>query len=235
MSITTKETLYISDIAITSRKLNGYINATQLCQAGNRLFNTYFRGKRTKDFLRVLSEKTHIGVGSFIKFEQKNSRDKMTWVHPQVAINIAQWISPEFDVAVSGWVYNWYTTNNQNTQEFFKKLNDIKPIEYIGIETIIRESLKKELMGVSEVLTEYGNIDLITSTQVIEIKELSKWKHAIGQILSYGSKVCQGKEKRIHLFSEIISEKDIQIIKQVTDNLDIVLTYEEIVVLDPII
>jgi hypothetical protein len=27
------------------------------------------------------------------------------WVHPQVAINIAQWISPQFDVKVSAWVY----------------------------------------------------------------------------------------------------------------------------------
>jgi hypothetical protein len=28
-----------------------------------------------------------------------------TWVHPQVAINIPQLISPTFDVKVFGWVY----------------------------------------------------------------------------------------------------------------------------------
>lgn len=28
-----------------------------------------------------------------------------TWVHPRIAVNIAQWISPIFDVQVSGWVY----------------------------------------------------------------------------------------------------------------------------------
>lgn len=28
-----------------------------------------------------------------------------TWVHPRLAVNIAQWISPLFDVQVSGWVY----------------------------------------------------------------------------------------------------------------------------------
>lgn len=30
-----------------------------------------------------------------------------TWVHPQVAINLAQWLSPEFAVKVTQWVMDW--------------------------------------------------------------------------------------------------------------------------------
>ena len=30
-----------------------------------------------------------------------------TWVHPRVAIHMAQWLSPEFSVHVSGWVFEW--------------------------------------------------------------------------------------------------------------------------------
>jgi hypothetical protein len=30
-----------------------------------------------------------------------------TWVHPQVAIHLAQWLSPKFAVRVSKWVYDW--------------------------------------------------------------------------------------------------------------------------------
>jgi hypothetical protein len=30
-----------------------------------------------------------------------------TWVHPQVAIHLAQWCSAEFAVKVSQWVYDW--------------------------------------------------------------------------------------------------------------------------------
>ena len=30
-----------------------------------------------------------------------------TWVHPQVAINLAQWLSPKFAVQVSKWVMDW--------------------------------------------------------------------------------------------------------------------------------
>ena len=34
-----------------------------------------------------------------------------TWVHPQVAINLAQWLSPKFAVLVSKWVFEWMSGN----------------------------------------------------------------------------------------------------------------------------
>ena len=34
-----------------------------------------------------------------------------TWVHPQVAINLAQWASPKFAVLVSKWVFEWMNGN----------------------------------------------------------------------------------------------------------------------------
>ena len=38
------------------------------------------------------------------------NENRKTWVHPQVAINIAQWISPEFDVKVSKWIFELMIT-----------------------------------------------------------------------------------------------------------------------------
>jgi chromosome segregation ATPase len=40
------------------------------------------------------------------------STDRATWVHPRVAINIAQWISPKFDVKVSAWVHELLVCGN---------------------------------------------------------------------------------------------------------------------------
>ena len=33
-----------------------------------------------------------------------------TWVHPQVAVNLATWLSPKFAVMVSKWVYDWMSS-----------------------------------------------------------------------------------------------------------------------------
>jgi hypothetical protein len=92
MSITTtKETLCLEGMNIMSRQSDGYINATQLCQAGKRLFSTYFRRKKTKEFLEVFSLTVQICTVDLIKHHQCVNNKRHTWVHPQVAINIAQW------------------------------------------------------------------------------------------------------------------------------------------------
>jgi hypothetical protein len=47
-----------------------------------------------------------------------------TWVHPRVAINIAQWVSPAFDVAVSGWIEKLLTTGSVVLQRPALRINN---------------------------------------------------------------------------------------------------------------
>lgn len=54
--------------------------------------------------------------------------------------------------------------------------------------------------GSKEVPCSSGRVDIVTSEEVIEVKEISKWKQAIGQVLVY--KTCFPKHKaQIHLFT----------------------------------
>lgn len=97
--------IQIEGLNIICRAMDGYINATQLCKAGGKMFNDWSKIKKSNDFIRELSVSTKIFVDTLIKYEINGSTDRATWVHPQVAINIAQWISPAFDVKVSKWIY----------------------------------------------------------------------------------------------------------------------------------
>ena len=90
---------------IEHREEDGFINVTNLCKAGKKLFKNWFRLDKTKAFLQVLSLYVHIIIDELIKYNTGSNHERATWVHPQVAINIAQWISPTFNVKVSGWVY----------------------------------------------------------------------------------------------------------------------------------
>jgi hypothetical protein len=59
---------------------------------------------------------------------------RATWVHPQVAINIAQWLSPMFDVKVSAWVYEVMMTgkvdiSNTNTYRQLQEENKTKDLK----------------------------------------------------------------------------------------------------------
>lgn len=97
-----------SEVPINQRLLDGYIDATDLCRASGKSFNDYARLKSTSEFLSELSSDTGIPASALIQSVRGGDpRFQGTWVHPQVAINLAQWASPKYAVLVSKWVLEW--------------------------------------------------------------------------------------------------------------------------------
>lgn len=80
---------------------------------------------------------------------------------------------------------------------------DYTPQEYKSIESTIRDNLQAQLGGLTEVTTPSGRIDLLTETEIIEVKNIKDWKAALGQILVY-SAFYPDHKKRIHLFGQNI-------------------------------
>ena len=124
--------LILNDVIIVSRTEDNYINATQLCQAGNKKFNDWSRLQTTKELIKVLendikNEKinkdpnTGIPVLDFVTCNNEAENETEipvsqlldvkiggdhsgTWVHPDLAIQLAQWLSPKFALQVSKWI-----------------------------------------------------------------------------------------------------------------------------------
>ena len=109
--IKTTETLTLNNIVIISRSEDNYINATQLCQAGGKQFNDWFRLNTTKQLIDALKSKTGIPVLDLIEIN-KGGLHLGSWVHPDLAIQLAQWISPMFALQVSSWIRTLFTTGN---------------------------------------------------------------------------------------------------------------------------
>ncbi len=74
--------------------------------------------------------------------------------------------------------------------------------EYSDAERRIRDRLNAEVGGQVEVTTAVGRIDLLTSSEVIEIKNIDNWKEGLGQILAYAA-FFPSHNKRIHLFGKL--------------------------------
>lgn len=93
---------------ISQRATDGYINATAMCKAAGKKWNDYYRLGTTQAFLAALSPVTGIPATELAQSIQGGSPELQgTWIHPQVAIHLAQWLSPEFAVKVTEWVYEW--------------------------------------------------------------------------------------------------------------------------------
>ena len=101
----------IDGVVIPQRPRDGYINATLLCKQAGKEFKHYNSNKVTKDFLTALSTEVGIPTSVLVQTLKGGNNPKLqgSWVHPQVAINLAQWLSPQFAVQVSKWVFEWMT------------------------------------------------------------------------------------------------------------------------------
>ena len=68
---------------------------------------------------------------------------------------------------------------------------------------IVSRLIKREnLIATRELQVGAGFIDIVTNDEIIEVKEASSWKHALGQVLAYKFSLGdKNKKMRIHLFS----------------------------------
>lgn len=93
---------------VRQRSGDGYVNATALCAAAGRLFGHYNDNDGTKAFIAELSADIGKPISELVQIVKGgNPALQGTWVHPQVAIHLAQWLSPKFAVQVTQWVYEW--------------------------------------------------------------------------------------------------------------------------------
>jgi KilA-N domain len=101
----------VNETEIPQRSQDGYINASKLCLAAKKRWHNYISLETTGLFLRALAKKT--GIATTLLNQEVTTPDGLTsvWVHPKVAIHLAQWLSADFAVQVSEWVYDWVSGN----------------------------------------------------------------------------------------------------------------------------
>ena len=202
------------------RENDGFINITNLCKAGGKKFNDWNRLDKTKRFLDVLSSTTGIPVVELLKQEQGGNGERHTWAHPQVAINITQWISPEFDVLVSKWVYEIMLTgkvdirDNKTTEELDimnkeNKLlkNRIKLLESKILQKQPREIFEENKNVVYIVTTEYKETQghyKIGKAQDLQ-KRLSTYNTSDKHEVIYNTS-CKSK-KKMDLLEQLVHDK----------------------------
>jgi hypothetical protein len=182
--VTQINSLMFNNIVIVSRSEDNYINATQLCQAGNKKFNHWYSLDSTKQLINALNADTGIpvsgtvalnadagipvsGISSlksdagipasqFVDIKKGNSREfnQGTWLHPDLAIQLAQWISPTFALQVSKWIRTLFTDSkveiklqnelNIKDNELKIKDNKIKLLENTYLKKHKRENYSDE-------------------------------------------------------------------------------------------
>jgi hypothetical protein len=181
------------------RKIDGYVNATRLCNCGGKKYTNFSVNHRTKEYLVYLAN--HIGIKESELMECNVGRYGGTWVHPLIATRLAIWISEAFAVKVSVWLEAYMRRVPSVRDEYNAELTIIEPCRSDQVEADVRRRLAIELSGEECIIGMFGEVDLVTASEVIEIKNVKRWTHALGQALAH-SKSFPDKSPRVHLFGE---------------------------------
>lgn len=139
-------TLQLNDITIICRSSDGFINATELCRAGKRRFKDWSQLKSTKKLLegyeeynKDLSQLSWPAHCNLIKFEDNGTTEKYTWVHPEIAIDIAQWISVKFRIQVLKWTRELLEKGIVEAQEESKQYHE----QLLQVDHIVKSDVKR--------------------------------------------------------------------------------------------
>lgn len=110
----TKSQFILNDISISCRNQDNYIDGLQLCQAYNKDFNVWSNLPTTSDQLNEIARYNCLATSELL--------DEDTWIHPDVAIVMAYWISPTVGYQVDKWINKLFAIDIQLLEDKNKEL-----------------------------------------------------------------------------------------------------------------
>lgn len=163
---TSESQIMLNGVTVLAREGDGFINATSLCKAGGKEFKHWNALESTKELIKALEseiadENLKAGITTFRNNELKMAAENLntdnpvfksidvtkgryggSWIHPDLAVQLAQWLSPTFALKVSKWVREISLTGTVSVgneksheqllllqQEFIKEKEKYKELE----------------------------------------------------------------------------------------------------------
>lgn len=90
-----------SSLVKQNTREDDYVNATAWCRRFSKDWHEFSRLPDSKKFLIALEAKINTGKIPPLVQKSGKGRGSQTWVHPLVAIKLAEWLSTEFDIYVN--------------------------------------------------------------------------------------------------------------------------------------
>ncbi|WP_287601209.1 KilA-N domain-containing protein [Thiothrix sp.] len=97
----------VHGVKITVRSQDGYCNATSMCKAAKKNWHDFSRLTETQKYIAVVEAETGIPASELIQSLKGGNKQQGTWIHPDIALNLAQWLDAKTAYAVTKIVKAW--------------------------------------------------------------------------------------------------------------------------------
>jgi hypothetical protein len=125
---------------------DGYLCATDMCNAFDKKWNDYYKTKSTKEFIDALVYDTNIIASKLIDIRRGgNSKNQGTYIHPQLAIDLARWLSPKFAIQVYKWTLRFMAGDLDLIPEIIRNNETVTGSKITSLEYIAREEKLLEI------------------------------------------------------------------------------------------
>lgn len=177
------------DILTEIRLKDGFVNATKLCKSAGKQWYDYYRLKTTQTFLKVFQDNAGIPGLTIIESEVGGNHEG-TWVHPDIAIDLARWCSPQFQVKIANLVRRYLcgeltTKESKEAQRAFQQrlfITDYnnKNVVYVGL--VDTEEFKGAKVGYTDDIVrrekehknDMGSFKLVKVYEVINNRQIER-------------------------------------------------------------
>ena len=162
-------TLVLNGVTIQARLSDGYVNATQLCKAGGKLFANWFKTESTRAYLVHLSTDLTIGISELLDV-RKGGSAQGSWIHPDLAIDLAASISPEFRLKVVRWTRELLATGSASSSCVKTNQELVALQQELMAERGRREQAEQEVVKAKE--RELKLSEFVQTTARVEMNEI---------------------------------------------------------------
>lgn len=210
---------------------DGYLSATDMCQACSKLFGHWNALDSTAEYLQALSADIHIPISDLVQIQKGGIHENQgTWVHPEVGVDLAQWLNVHLRIQVNRWTVELMTTGKVEIQpqvptiapevevarevdEIYTRLSEKNPrIAQLLVDSRVNRFMgQAALSGTAEVwkgAVEFAE-DLGYKTNHKNRGRLGKHVKAIvGHLGKEEERLCNGTNRPIMLYPDTQEVKD---------------------------
>jgi hypothetical protein len=137
----------VENLKLIMRKSDGYVNATKLCKDAGKEYSNWKRLDGSENLLSAFERSLQICRDLLVESITTGINEtRGTYVHPKIAIQIANWCSPEFAVKVSDIIFRYYSGDLFLIRDVVQNFNATHEETKVSrVEVTISEEKKLEL------------------------------------------------------------------------------------------
>lgn len=179
------------------------VNATEMAKPFGKLAKDWLSNKSTKEFLSTLSSVRTIPLTALVEIKQGGNKEQGTWMHEDVAMEFARWLSPAFAIWCNDRIKELLTIGMSATQPTLEQMID-NPDLVIHLATQLKQ--EREERAKLEAQTEQQQVTIKIQTEEIK-KSAPKVSYYDNHLQSVNTLTSTQVAKQIGMDAEKLHRK----------------------------